>query len=295
MKSEPTSPAARHTRFYLAYLTANDSQEYQADFLNFLHMTTLHPGVDKIQLYVAVSRVRAFSDTDRRALDALMCMATACPWFDVRLVIWKGNVGRDFSSAAACLSALGCEAGPQDFTLVRNRSAYGPLRPNWYAQYITQFERFEDSGLVGSTINFLGHPLRPADGPTTHVQTYAYLSQWRHLAPLVEDYPGARCTDRLKLICDGEIGLSRSMLERGRSLSCLYWPTERFTLARLRSPELPARDIKRDAGELSLRYKFGAYFWQPKQLPSQLAWWRALRAGAARPHAARHVQLQEYG
>jgi hypothetical protein len=282
-------------RCYLAYLTANDSPHYQADFLHFQHMARLHPGVDRVTVFIAISRVSELRAVDRVAMDELMAIADQCPWLDVRAVFWKGNVGRDFSSAEACLNAIGAEAHPDDYVMVRNRSAYGPSRENWYRQYVDQYQCFPNTGLVGSTINFLGHPRRPSDGPTTHVQTYAYLSQWRHFEPLRSAYPASRCVDRLELIHEGEIGLSRSMLERGLALSCLYWPDQVFTLSRLNAPGLAQEDIKKNARALSLRYKYPSYFWQPLRLASQLAWSLRLRRAHQPQRATRHVELTQYG
>lgn len=292
-------PSQASPRCHLAYLTANDSPHYQADFLNFRHMTRHDPGVERVELYIAVSRVRPFTATDQAAIHGLLQMASECPWLRPHVVLWKGNTGRDFSSAEACLNAIGDDgAGPQDYVMVRNRSAYGPTQRDWYAQYVAQYERFEDTGLVGSTINFRGHPLLPTDGPTTHVQTYAYLSQWNHFAPLATAYPASRCTDRLELINAGEIGLSRRMLERGLSISCLHWPNERFTLQRQHAEHLPQTDIKSRAVSLSLRYKYAAYLRQIPNLWAQLMWWRKVRAlhlaNTPPPHV-RQVTLDQYG
>lgn len=290
--------AASSDRHFLAYLTANDRSHYQADFLNFFHMTRHHPGVPRVSMWIAVSRVRPFDATDHAAIAGLLRMAAKCPWLDVQGVLWKGNVGRDFSSAEACLRTIAEQASDDDYVLVRNRSACGPSQPGWYEQYVAQYERFPKTGLVGSTINFIGHPLRPVPGPTTHVQTYAYLSQWRHLAPLLGAYPGARCVDRLELINEGEIGLSRHMLERGLGLSCLYWPGELFTASRLSAPHLPQVDVKRQASTISLRYKYSQYLWQPTCLPSQLAWAVGLQAAIRLPRAGqtaiRQVVLDLY-
>jgi hypothetical protein len=292
------TPGAADARFYLAYLTANDSQRYQADFLHFRHMTRLHPGVARIAVYIAVSAVRPFSAIDRAALDALVQMADACPWLELRRVVWKGNVGRDFSSAEACLRAIGEDARPSDFVMVRNRSAYGPSRAGWYGAYVDQYARFASTGLVGSTINFSGHPKKPTQAPTTHVQTYAYLSQWRHFEPLAAAYPAARCVDRTELIDAGEIGLSRALLAQGLGLSCLQWPNELFTASRPTAPHLPQQDIKKHAREVPLRYKYRAYLRHPRDLRAQLGWAVQLAASvrnAAPPQSAgRHVLLNDY-
>ena len=97
---------APQVHYHLAYLTANDHPRYQADFLNFRHMARLHPGVPKVAVYIAISAVRLFTANDRCAIDMLLAMCDQCPWLEVKLVAWKGNVGRDFSSAEVCLRAI---------------------------------------------------------------------------------------------------------------------------------------------------------------------------------------------
>lgn len=113
------------TRFYLAYLTANDAPLYLADFLNFRNMALHDPGagIAKICVYIAASGVQPFGDNDRAAFSGLVQLSERCRWLEVRRIFFKGNVGRDFSSAEVCLQAIGEEAGPSDYVLVRNRSA----------------------------------------------------------------------------------------------------------------------------------------------------------------------------
>jgi hypothetical protein len=267
-------------RFYLAYLTANDSGLYVADFLNFRHMARFAPGVPKIIVYVAVSAVRPFSPIDHAALAGLVGLAERCDWLEVKQVLLKGNVGRDFSSAEACLQAIERDADPGDYVMVRNRSAYGPSREGWYRQYVDQLDRFPNTGLVGSTINFSAKP--PVEGLHTHVQTYAYLSRWRHLQPLAAAFPASRCVERTEVIMQGEIGLSQQLLARGLGLSCLHWPWEQFTRERPTAEYLPHSDTKRSARSVPLRYKYPQYFWSKQDLPAQLAWCWHLRTGRAR-------------
>ncbi len=286
------------TRFYLAYLTANDAPLYLADFLNFRNMALHDPGagIAKICVYIAASGVQPFGDNDRAAFSGLVQLSERCRWLEVRRIFFKGNVGRDFSSAEVCLQAIGEEAGPSDYVLVRNRSGYGPLRAGWYRDYVEQFERFSETGLVGSTINPASH--LPVSGPTVHVQTYAYLSQWRHLQPLAANFPGAAATDRPSVITGGEIGLSRAMLERGLGISCLQWRAELFTMQRQRASYLPQADIKLRAFGVPLRYKYKPYFWQPGAPRAQLGWAFRLRASRSQLLAAERVVpevLERYG
>jgi hypothetical protein len=291
-----TGSALAERRHYLAYLTANDSGLYVADFLNLRHMTRFQPGVPRLLVYVAVSAVRPFNPVDHAALDALMQLAEACEWLEVRQVLLKGNVGRDFSSAEACLRAIGEDARPNDYVMVRNRSAYGPVRDGWYREYVDQLERFANTGLVGSTINF--RCIYPVEGSTTHVQTYAYLSRWKHLQPLAAAYPGSGCVVRTDVITQGEIGLSQNFLANGLGLSCLHWPWEQFTRERPNADYLPQNDIKRSARGVPLRYKYPQYFWSKQDLPAQLAWCWYLRTGSRDSHASHSstpIVLDRYG
>jgi len=146
------------TRYHLAYLTANDRSDFIADYLHFRNMARRCPGVPHVEITIAVSRVRPFSAAYTRALDGLVRCAAASPWLSVRAVIWKGNVGRDFGSTQACLKSIAEVATVQDYVMVRNRSAYGPLTDSWYSAYIEQYEKHPATGLVGSTINLIGHP-----------------------------------------------------------------------------------------------------------------------------------------
>lgn len=291
-----TALAAPERRYYLAYLTANDSGLYVADFLNFRHMTRFGPGVPRVLVYVAVSAVRPFSPVDHTALEGLVRLAEDRDWLEVRRVLFKGNVGRDFSSAEACLSAIGEEARPDDYVMVRNRSAHGPLRDGWYREYVEQLERFANTGLVGSTIQFNSH--LQVEGFTTHVQTYAYLSQWKHLQPLAAAYPAAGCIERADVFRQGEIGLSQNVLARGLGLSCLQWPWEQFTRERPSADYLPQFDIKRTARNVPLRYKYPQYFWSKQDLPAQLAWCWRLRTGSREAQTLRSstpIVLDRYG
>lgn len=251
---EPLSP-----RHFLAYLTANDGRDFSIDYLNFRNMAQLHPGVPLVEITIAISEVRKRSSFDVRQVDALVRLVSAVPWIKVLAVIWKDNLGRDFSSAEKALRFIAPTAGDDDAVMVRNRSAYGPFAAGWYAKYQSQFHSRADSGLVGNTIHLSGPPNMPDGMDPRHVQTYVYLSQWRHLRALLDDFPGRQCTDNPGAILHGELGLSQRMMARGLSLSCLHWPDHGFATASIDDPSLPAGDIKSTVEGLPFRYKFPAY------------------------------------
>ena len=265
---------AQMSRFFMAYLTANDDQSYFADFLNFRNMAKRNPGVERIELFIAVSEVNPWSANDAAALNGLVELAERSSWLKVRRVIRKGNIGRDFSSAEACLRSMADNISDDDYVLIRNRSAYGPSRSGWYKDFIEQYQRHPNTGLVGSTINLRDHPLRPSEGSPTHVQTYAYLSQWRSLVGLMDAYPASRCVDRLQLIVEGEIGLSQRILSQGLGISCLLWPDQLFHADSPTPSHLPKSDTKssRPARALSLCYKYSRYRRRLMDLPARLEW-----------------------
>jgi hypothetical protein len=276
------------------YLTANDDRSYVVDMLHFHHMARHAPGVRTIEVVIVVSAVKEFSAADRRAIDWLVADASSCPWLKFRTVIWKGNVGRDFSSAAAGLRALAGELAPTDFVMVRNRSGYGPFEAGWYQRFIDQYRRHPGTALTGSTLCLRGHPKLPSEGPCAHVQTYVYLSQWQQLRTVSGNFPGARAPDRLQTIVAGEIGLSRRFLQAGARISCLHWPEQAFDLEQVAATPLPRADFKSEDLGVPIRYKYPAYRRRLSELGLRARWWlRQVRATETEARAL-HQQCHDY-
>ena len=275
-------------RFHLAYLTANDKR-FAADYLHFRNMTRRSPGVQTVLLTIVVSRSRPVSAFDLASVERIVGCTRDCPWLDVRGVLWKGNLGRDFSSAAVALNDISGIVQESDYVMVRNRSAFGPLTENWYRQYVDQYNRHPATGLVGSTINLIGHPLRPDVEDTPHVQSYIYLSQWKHLGPMAKDYPGSRRADRLDVVVEGEIGLSRQIMADGQQISCLNWPEHAFSADGPVPSSLPRRDIKRMALRLPFRYKYGSYYFSRSSILGLIVWMLHLLKSSTVSRSGRHA------
>lgn len=208
--------------YYLAYLSANESDHFQ-DFQNIYLMTRFHPGISNIQFYIVISEVK---ETEEKALDFLARLLENCEWIDLKKIILKSNVGRDFSSAHAFLSMISVEANLDDVIMIRNRSAHGPFRKNWYQDYMTLLTDRVDLGLVGSTINFSGL----YEGNRAHVQSYVYVSTWKHISRLMDDFPGIHENEWADIVEEGEIGLSQRIMKLGLCMGCLNWPGQIFTL-----------------------------------------------------------------
>lgn len=265
-----TSP---QTNYYLIYATANDS-DYLVDYANLNRMCQSNPGVSKIHVYLVVSEVEEHHETDDVALAIFTEMLDKSPWFELQGVYFKDNVGRDFSSVQVCLKAVRASAKDHDVVMIRNRSAYGPFRAGWYAAYLDLLNSREDIGMVGNTINQSGHPDSAYDKAviTCHVQTYLYLARFEVLRGLVDDFPGARETDRLELINNGELGLSRSIMSRGYGLKCLQWPEHVFGMGIYQIPELPLTDIKHHQLGLPFEHRHSKVPYINKKLQRKWNW-----------------------
>lgn len=234
---------------YLIYSTANDDPMYVDDFFNFDDMAHFHPGVPMVNIIVVVSQVNLFSKADMLALSLLRWRAESSGHLKVVEIILKGNVGRDFSSAKCGLDLLQNIAKKDDSVMVRNRSSYGPTSNDWYKVFSRQYLKFQGTGLVGCTISLKGHPSMVNPEGAIHVQSYCYFSHWQHLGKLVDDFPGVRSLNRISTIVDGEIELSKRIMNNDLYISCLNWPDAVFDSSMLnRTPNFecgPVENIKK--------------------------------------------------
>ena len=260
-------------RFFLSYATANDDPGYAYDFAHFGNMLRRDPGVPRVEMYLAISEATPRSRRDERTSARLAAQLEASERICLRSMDFKSNVGRDFSSAASNLRRIAQAAGDDDFVLFLNRSAYGPLTDNWYHQYVAQYLKFANAQLCGSTINFCGHPNLPPRSAATHVQTYVFLGRMRDFSQFLDYFPGERETERLRVIDEGEIGLSNRILNGGGALTCLAWPDYAFTKDAATSSALPHRDIKEEVRGLPFQYRAEGY---------PVTWWRTLPARTLR-------------
>jgi hypothetical protein len=242
-------------RQYLIYVTANDDDTYLNDFLNFDDMARFPSGVSHLDVVIAVSQVKPFSEVDKMVFRMLRWRIERTKHLNVSNIIFKGNVGRDFSSVKVCLDSLKNIAKDDSFILVRNRSSYGPVCRNWFSAFSEQYSKHPDMGLVGSTISLSGHPTTPNPEGAIHIQSYCYFSQWCRFKNLIDDFPGSRSLDRISTIVDGEIELSRRIMANGLKIACLNWPDTYFDFSMLNTrPSLYGR-LNENVKELPLRYK----------------------------------------
>lgn len=246
-------------RYFMSYSTANEDWLYRADWVHFSNLARLDPGVPLVEIFIAISKIKSSNIIETNLWQILKRVARKNPKIKVHKITFKDNIGRDFSSAAINLRNIAQIGNDEDYILFVNRSGYGPLEQNWYSKYIDQYKKFAHVGLCGSTINFCGHPKLPPSSITTHVQTYVYLTQLKHLLSIKDNFPGEKAQDRLMVIEQGEIGLSKYFLENNLGLTCLIWPDKVFTLKQPNDEQLPQKDIKKVVTNIPFRYKFSEY------------------------------------
>ncbi|MEP1094363.1 MAG: hypothetical protein ABJG78_04605 [Cyclobacteriaceae bacterium] len=220
-------------------------------------MARHHPGVEEIQLFVVLADVVASDKKDERFINQTEKIFHGISWINLKTIVVKGNIGRDLSSAKVGLDEISNYAGADDAVLVRNRSSIGPFKKNWYGDYLELFDFKANIGLVGNTINLKYHPDVDPDRVAPHVQTYMYLSSFRVLDKLRENFPGIHEVNRLKIICDGEIAISEKIMDMGYEIVSLFWPTEYFGRKIAINEGLPQTDIKIIAKGQPFMHRYG--------------------------------------
>ncbi|GGZ20115.1 hypothetical protein GCM10007049_10830 [Echinicola pacifica] len=210
-------------KFNICYATANENRLYTRDVQNLIRMSERHPGVDKAYLYIAVSTVKKEGAADRLFRKAITHLFDGHPHIELVEILFKENTGRDFSSYAQLFRKVNQTADAEDYTFFLNRSARGPYLDHWYADFLEQYRKFPKVAICGSTINCQDHHHRSRD-LRPHVQTYAFLSQVKHLRLFEEEFPGETETVRLQIILNGEISLSEFFTSRGYVITSMEWP-----------------------------------------------------------------------
>ena len=113
--------------FYQCYATANEKRFYLEDFENLLRIKSMSSGVSKIHLYLAVSLVKKEGFFDRLFAKVVRHLFLNESQVLLEKIIFKGNVGRDFSSFAALNAEVHKVCKNDDYLLFQNRSAKGAL------------------------------------------------------------------------------------------------------------------------------------------------------------------------
>ncbi|GGF27837.1 hypothetical protein [Echinicola rosea] len=230
----------QEARFFHCYATANDNRLFIKDILNLVRLRHTDPGVPKVNLYIAISKVKAIGFMDRLFVNTIKKMFSDHPTIVLHDICFKENKGRDFSSYAVLYRKIKQLVRAEDFIFFQNRSGFGPFENNWLKAFVTQFHRYPYVALCGSTINFKDHHCR-SNSLVPHVQTYAFITQQKFLTMFGDAFPAEREEERLQIILKGEIGLSQFFLQKGYHVTCMEWPEKSLSAT---CPALSETDIK---------------------------------------------------
>lgn len=259
-------------RYFMSYATANDDPHYARDFSNFKNLRRRNPGPATVEVYIAVSEVTPRTPRDDQRLRQLRRLIESSSSFEVKSIRFKSNEGRDLSSIKQNLLDIARVGSPDDFAFFANRSAFGPRTKRWYDQFISQIEKFPESGLCGNTIN------RPCPDESDHtyklhVQTYAFLTRLKHFEEFMTSMPGENARTREQAIQDGELELSRRILAKGLALTSLAWPEHRFTSeGEDIDPELPCGNMTMMPGFGHIFAKLPYSHWHDTQKAKRVRW-----------------------
>jgi hypothetical protein len=254
-------------KYFHCYATANDSHLYLKDLQNLTRLKHFYSGFGKIELLIAISKVKPINAYDRHFVKMIKKMFDQHTSIIVNEIFFKSNVGRDFSSFQSLFQKVKITANANDYIFFQNRSGFGPFRENWYQQFVHQFEKFDAIALCGSTINFSDNPKRSLRDDMPHIQTYAFLSKIEFMDLLGDPFPGATETEKLKIICNGEIALSQFFLNKEYKITCIEWPDKVISND---SKPIESLDIKR---KVTAQHAFYHREYFKRNIPAKFAQW----------------------
>jgi hypothetical protein len=142
----------------------------------------------------------------------------------IKSVNFRDNIGMDIGAYDYGIKMLRSQNYEGDLILM-NTSAVGPKQDNWLIKYQTLFNQQPNTGLCGITLNsHLTNPNNPIFMP--HVQSFFLYTNIKILSRIsCPDLPGSFVSsDKGQLIDEGEIGISKAVLNSGYSIRCSAFP-----------------------------------------------------------------------
>ncbi len=262
-------------RYFFSYATANENSRYTRDLVNFRHYARHDPGVDLVEVYIAVNEARPKSESDEIAFQSLVKVLERNPKYKVRKIEFFDKPGRDWRGLYLNLRNLLPEAEDTDVVFFNNRSATGPLEDGWYRRRLSRMQQDVSIGGVASTIWL---PESPDAELGPHLQGFGTVTRVADVRPMMDDFPGIHATATVEAISEGEARFSQRLLDNGRKLASLYQPLlvvspgqTDFGNEPLGCPRVAA--AKRGGLPFSHRAVQPYYLGHPRDWFAVLAWW----------------------
>lgn len=142
----------------------------------------------------------------------------------VNALHFKDNIGQDLGAYNYGYQLLKKQNYQGDVVFM-NSALEGPNEDDWLKKYSDQFHKHDDTGLCGITINPTTKNLVENDF-SPHVQSFFLYSNMKTLLNVFpQDLPGYNIkNNRLSLILNGEIGISKAILDADYGITSLAFP-----------------------------------------------------------------------
>ncbi len=138
-------------------------------------------------------------------------------------VHFRNNTGFDIGAYNFGFQLLQSQ-GYEGDVLFMNSSVIGPSRDNWLRDYQCLFYNNTNTGLCGITLNSHNTCMSPPVF-APHVQSFFIYTNTSVLSDAFgTELPGSYISEKIQLIREGEIGISRKVLEAGYSIRCSTFP-----------------------------------------------------------------------
>ena len=267
-------------RYFFSYATVNENPRYTRDLINFRNYARHDPGVDLVEVYIAVNQARPKSKADEIALQQLVKVLEKNPRYKVRKVEFFRKPGRDWRALYTNLQNLMPEAEDSDFLFFNNRSGTGALESGWYRRMVQRMQQDFSIGGVASTI-WLPDPNSPweeeRDYPA-HLQGFGIVTRIGDVRPMLDDFPGIHATESRQTIEQGEVAFSQRLLASGKKLASLFQPNLLVSPGQTdfgdEEPGCPRERAARRGGvPFSHRSVKPYYLGHPRDWLAVLTWW----------------------
>ena len=142
----------------------------------------------------------------------------------LKKIYFRDNLGQDFGAYNFAIQKLREQSFGGEILLM-NSSLEGPFADGWLKKYYDLFHSKDNVGLCGISLH--SHNTNIQDNPpfAPHVGSYLLYTSMDILNKVYPaDITGADTDDKNEIIAEGEIGISRDILNDGYSICCLAHP-----------------------------------------------------------------------
>ena len=204
------------------------TQEIKCGLVSVLENINNYDAGVQFSIIIILNYSKSFSEKIKAALglrinpyknDCRKYLEIADKYDFIEDIIIRDNEGMDIGAYSSGFNAIRNSQFEGD-VLFMNSSLHGPLENGWLKKYQSRFYSSKNIGLTGISINSHNTLLKPPEF-APHVQSFLLYSNTEVLKDVFpENLPGFRETNKKNLIENGEIEISRKILDKGYGINC---------------------------------------------------------------------------